>query len=74
MSTTKRFPRAVLFAKAAELQSQLEMWMGETQLSIERSEDLGTGVLTDKLKDRYQQLREAWEDCKSARQALYDCP
>jgi hypothetical protein len=71
----KRFPRAVLFARAASMQGDLEKWMGET--AIELDELGGRDINSDRtktLKVRHESLRNAWLSIKDARQRLYECP
>lgn len=73
-NASERFPRAKLFAFAAELQSKIEFWQGTTSQKIDEAEDLGLGTVASKLNQRYQQLETARALITEARQALYECP
>jgi hypothetical protein len=71
----RRFPRSVLFAKAAQLQSQIEFWLGETaQDADQASREIVSQHLVDKLSSRQEYLEGAREAVTRARTLLYDCP
>jgi len=72
--TRKRFPRAVLFARAASLQGDLEKWMGETAIELDGLDVFGDDSRIKTLKVRHESLRNAWLSIKDTRQRLYECP
>jgi hypothetical protein len=72
---TQRFPRAKLFALAAELQSSLEYWIEKTEQTQRAMDDAGVATYTlDKMRRRYDFLDTARANAAAARANLYDCP
>lgn len=68
-----RFPRAKLFAEAAELQSRIEYWQGNTALKISESDDFGIAHASSKLRQRADTLEIARRLVTELRQRLYEC-
>ena len=74
-NVTERFPRAKLFAEAAQLHMRLEHWMNVQQQKERDMIDLGMSQDTiEKMRIRSAALEVAWRSAGYARQALYDCP
>ncbi len=68
----KRFPRSVLFARAAQLHQQIEYWLGETKLAQQNAEDQGASeAIQRRLMDRYYALAEIRPLASQIREALY---
>lgn len=75
VSPNERFPRAAIFAQAAELQERLEYWQGITAKRMHDAEDMQFGeIIVRKFKARYDALDKARELATQARQNIYLCP
>ena len=74
-NTYKRFPRAKLFANAAAMQSDVEHWLGETEIALERAKKMQLKDYSiHKLEDRYSALEATRKLMAQSRSILYDCP
>jgi hypothetical protein len=71
----KRFPRAKLFANAAAMQSDVEHWLGETAIALERAKKMELSDYSiHKLEDRYNALEATRRLTAQSRSILFDCP
>jgi hypothetical protein len=71
----RRFPRTVLFARAAHLQQQIEEWQGNTSLQLQHSSNpLMSRHAVTRLKARQEYLEGARQAATRLRTLLYDCP